>query len=546
MLVDPNGLRDSREPRAQAADASDHELDRDAALRRPVQRVDDRRLDERIHLHDDPRGAALARVALLALDQPMTLLAHADGPTPAFSSGSLRRCREQVEQGARVLPMSDPRLTSTSRPATTIRPPAGVHGPGLFTANPDMGRTRAPCSTCSRQRRRLPLEKAGGRARRHARADHRPDRARGAQRAPGPRRADHREDECARRAVASSTRCTGRRKAARRDRARGPRHLLPAPWAPGVSETIRVTSIVDNTSSTAAFSTSKTAAIPRSSSRAPTGCRATSWRRIRTLFPIGRCSAPGADVGASCTHPCTTTVRCRELLPTALPPAHARGGRGTLAVQVALQNLGARPPARARDRPPTFVPIVRRPSLRTFARRCPRPPEPLVACASSSSGTPSPKIVRGSHARTRTTRSGPSRRRDGTRWSGRPRLRRSFPSRCLGCKPLQARFETAEIIASAYGDLTVDRWRAHAGRERGPRVAWLTGRHARGSVAVVATTRFQPTGLHTARRHEQAVPGAPQGRGLSARVPGPVGRGAATLDWFSRSEHLGCSAPRHD
>jgi len=39
---------------------------------------------------------------------------------------------------------------------------------GLFTANPTWVKTRACCSTCSRERRRLPLEEAGGRACRHA------------------------------------------------------------------------------------------------------------------------------------------------------------------------------------------------------------------------------------------------------------------------------------------------------------------------------------------------------------------------------------------
>src|SRR3989454_1204145 len=101
---DPDGLRNARKPGTQAADAPDHELDGDAALRGAVQGVDDRRLDEGVHLHDDPRGATFARVALLTLDQADDLLAHADGgdhqlpPAVAFGVSG-----EQVEQGARIL-----------------------------------------------------------------------------------------------------------------------------------------------------------------------------------------------------------------------------------------------------------------------------------------------------------------------------------------------------------------------------------------------------------------------------------------------------------
>src|SRR2546430_6909727 len=48
--------------------------------------------------------------------------------------------------------------------------------------------------------------------------------------------------------------------------------------------------------------------------------------------------------------------------------------------------------------------------------------------------------------------------------------------------------------------------------------------------------RSQPTGLHAARRHEPAVPGAPQGRGLPARVPRPGGPGRGDARLVSRSE----------
>src|SRR5438874_2282335 len=56
----------------------------------------------------------------------------------------------------------------------------------------------------------------------------------------------------------------------------------------------------------------------------------------------------------------------------------------------------------------------------------------------------------------------------------------------VGASPYKRAFETAEIIASAYGDLTVERVaELTPGASLDRVVAWLTGGHARGSVAVV-------------------------------------------------------------
>src|SRR3989475_11681832 len=54
----------------------------------------------------------------------------------------------------------------------------------------------------------------------------------------------------------------------------------------------------------------------------------------------------------------------------------------------------------------------------------------------------------------------------------------------LAASPYKRAFDTAEIIASAYGDLTVERVPELAPGVGGDRViGWLTGRHARGSGA---------------------------------------------------------------
>src|SRR3989449_4420113 len=56
----------------------------------------------------------------------------------------------------------------------------------------------------------------------------------------------------------------------------------------------------------------------------------------------------------------------------------------------------------------------------------------------------------------------------------------------LAASPYKRAFEAAEIIASAYGDLTIERVaELTPGASVDRVVAWLTGRHARGSVGLV-------------------------------------------------------------
>ena len=58
---DADVLADALDARPQAADAADVEVDRHAGLRRAVQRADAAPVDERVHLHRDPRRLAVAR-----------------------------------------------------------------------------------------------------------------------------------------------------------------------------------------------------------------------------------------------------------------------------------------------------------------------------------------------------------------------------------------------------------------------------------------------------------------------------------------------------
>src|SRR5438876_918157 len=220
----------------------------------------------------------------------------------------------------------------------------------------------------------------------------------------------------------SSTRCTGRRKAASRSSSWSE---ASAACALGSRESRRPfgsRASWTNTSSTAAFSTSKTAAIPRSSSRAPTGCRATSG---------------GGSKRSS----------------------RSKMHRSALGLKALIPELDV-----------------------------------------------------------------------------------------LAASPYKRAFETAEIIASAYGDLTIERVaELTPGASVDRVVAWLTGRHARGSVGLVGhepdLSRLVCTLLaDTSRPFLELRKGA----ACLLEFPGPVGRGAATLDWFLGPKHLRLLGTAHD
>jgi len=118
----------------------------------------------------------------------------------------------------------------------------------------------------------------------------------------------------------------------------------------------------------------------------------------------------------------------------------------------------------------------------------------------------------------------------------------------LAASPYKRAFDTAEIIASAYGGLTVERVAELApGASVDRVVGWLAGRHARGSVAVVGhepdLSRLVCTLLaDTSKPFLELRKGA----ACLLEFPGPVGRGAATLDWFLGPKHLRLLGTAHD
>ena len=110
----------------------------------------------------------------------------------------------------------------------------------------------------------------------------------------------------------------------------------------------------------------------------------------------------------------------------------------------------------------------------------------------------------------------------------------------LAASPYKRAIETAEIIAAAYGGLSVERvpdLAPGAGVDRV--VSWLADRHARGSVAVVG---HEPDlgQLVCALLASTNGPFLELRKGAACllELAGPVTRGAATLDWFLGPKHL--------
>ena len=110
----------------------------------------------------------------------------------------------------------------------------------------------------------------------------------------------------------------------------------------------------------------------------------------------------------------------------------------------------------------------------------------------------------------------------------------------LAASPYKRAIETAEIISAAFGGLSVERvpdLAPGAGVDRV--VSWLADRHARGSVAVVG---HEPDlgQLVCALLASTNGPFLELRKGAACllELPGPVKRGAATLDWFLGPKHL--------
>jgi phosphohistidine phosphatase len=110
----------------------------------------------------------------------------------------------------------------------------------------------------------------------------------------------------------------------------------------------------------------------------------------------------------------------------------------------------------------------------------------------------------------------------------------------LAASPYKRAFDTAEIIAEAYGGLGVERVSDLApGGTLDRVVGWLADRHARGVVAIVGhepdLSRLVCTLLVGANG-----PFLELGKGAACLLefPGAVAPGAATLDWFLGPKHL--------
>src|SRR5690606_30372700 len=72
----PDVLRQPGNARPQAADSTDDEVDLNAGLAGPIERIDDARIDQRVHLHPDLGRPAGPGMLDLGVDPPHDLLAH--------------------------------------------------------------------------------------------------------------------------------------------------------------------------------------------------------------------------------------------------------------------------------------------------------------------------------------------------------------------------------------------------------------------------------------------------------------------------------------
>lgn len=110
----------------------------------------------------------------------------------------------------------------------------------------------------------------------------------------------------------------------------------------------------------------------------------------------------------------------------------------------------------------------------------------------------------------------------------------------LAASPYQRAFDTAEIVAQAYDGLTVERVPELApGTGVDRMVAWLAGRQARGTVAIVGhepdLSRLVCTLLAGANRPFLELR---KGAACLLEFAGPVAKSAATLAWFLGPKHL--------
>jgi len=133
-----------------------------------------------------------------------------------------------------------------------------------------------------------------------------------------------------------------------------------------VSETIRVTSIVDKYLEHSRIFYFENGGNPEVFLASADWMPRNFWRRIETLFPIEDASLQARIVGDILQPILSDTVKMRELLADGTYRRRApREGEAPLRSQIALQHLAREAARESTEVRPPFVPIVRRPSLRT-------------------------------------------------------------------------------------------------------------------------------------------------------------------------------------
>ncbi len=138
------------------------------------------------------------------------------------------------------------------------------------------------------------------------------------------------------------------------------------PGLPGVSETIRVTSIVDKYLEHSRIFYFENGGNPEVFLASADWMPRNFWRRIETLFPIEDAALQARIVGDILQPILGDTVKVRELLPDGTYRRRTPGeGEVLLRSQIALQHLAREAARESTDVRPPFVPIVRRPAPRT-------------------------------------------------------------------------------------------------------------------------------------------------------------------------------------
>ena len=135
------------------------------------------------------------------------------------------------------------------------------------------------------------------------------------------------------------------------------------PGLPGVSETIRVTSIVDKYLEHSRIFYFENGGNPEVFLASADWMPRNFWRRIETLFPIEDPALQARTVGDILQPILSDTVKVRELLSDGTYRRRTPGdGEAPLRSQIALQHLAREAAREGTDVRPPFVPIVRRPS----------------------------------------------------------------------------------------------------------------------------------------------------------------------------------------